>query len=85
MFQIVALLFLITNGTPSTEPDETIFNRRQFQTMEACETFLNSEEGTRMQETITTNPEFQEGKVMVKFGCRMTKDPGINPDSPPRQ
>lgn len=74
-FQIVALLFLVTNGTPSTEPEETLHNRRQFQTMEACETFLNSEEGTKMRETITASPEFQAEQIMVKFHCQPS-EPG---------
>jgi len=84
MFQIAALIFSIVNGVPSAEPDGTILSRHHFETVEACQDFLVSDKGKVLQETITGNPEFQHTGSLVKFECRMTSDPGINPDSPPR-
>ena len=76
MFQIVALIFIVTNGTPSKEPDDTALNQRQFQTIEACQEFLASDAGKEMQGTLTQSPEFQDGKIMIKFQCQPSEQAG---------
>lgn len=70
MFQIVALIFTLSNGAPSPEPVSTITGRRQFETMEVCSEFLSSPKGQEMTAYISDQPEFHDGTAVVRFQCQ---------------
>jgi hypothetical protein len=69
-FQIVALIFTLSNGAPSPEPVSTITGRRKFETMEVCNDFLTSEKGQAMTAYISDQPEFHDGTAIVRFQCQ---------------
>lgn len=75
MFQIVALIFVVSNGNPSMEPDSTVRHGHQFPTLEACQDFLASPEGAKATGMISEMTEFKDGSAIVKFQCQPS-EPG---------
>jgi hypothetical protein len=45
MIKLYAMIFLLVNGVMGTEPEDTLtYNKRTFDTVEACEQYIKSEE-----------------------------------------
>jgi len=75
MYQIVAFLFVVTNGVPATESTASMRNPRHFMTMEACQEFLDSDAGAAIQAMVNNTNTIKDHKAEVKFECVKTGDP----------
>lgn len=75
LFQVVTLLFVVTNGVPANEPNAQMRNPRHFETMEACQEYLESDAGKALQAVITNTKTITSHQAEVKFECVKTGDP----------
>lgn len=75
MFQMVALLFVITNGVPAEEPSAVVPNKgRIFQSEELCMKFLSSDVGLASMHKFNKIISDQNGKILARFGCAEMAD-----------
>lgn len=75
MFQIVAFLFAVSNGVAATESIASMRNPRHFATMEACQEYLDSDEGAAIQAMVNNTNTIKNHQAEVKFQCVKTGDP----------
>jgi hypothetical protein len=68
MFKLIAMLFVVTNGVPAETPTGSVqYNNSLFPTMEACMSFLGSDEGKSATEYLQ---EISRKKQMLAgFAC----------------
>lgn len=69
MFKIAAILYAMTNGIQADQPFDTVFNKREFPTKEACTQYLESDRGVETRQYIEAWAANLEVKIAVKFDC----------------
>jgi len=69
MFKLVAVLFLVTNGIPASEPYHTMSNNKEFMSKDDCLAYLKTDQGKASTEYIENWAANQPGKISVKFDC----------------
>ncbi len=69
MIKLVALLFLVTNGVPASEPYHTISNNKEFMSKDDCLEYLKTDQGKAATQYMENWAANQNGKIAVKFDC----------------
>jgi len=69
MIKLIALLFLVTNGVPASEPYHTISNNKEFMSKDDCLAYLKSDQGKISTQFIESWAAEQSDKIAVKFDC----------------
>ena len=69
MIKLVALLFLVTNGVPASEPYHTMPNNKEFLSKDDCLAYLKTDEGKASTQFVESWAAGQGGKISVKFDC----------------
>lgn len=73
MFKLIAILFLVTNGSVSDQPSHIMtFNHSSFDTEDSCMEFITTEDG-RLATTALGLAALGQG-VAVKFTCVQAQD-----------
>jgi len=73
MFKLVAMLFLVVNGSPAEKPSGMLtYNKSTFPTLEACMAFGATEDGKAAVQAI--NEITQAKQMMAKVGCMKAED-----------
>lgn len=76
MFNLIAALFVVTNGVPAENPTHVMtYNHSTFETEESCMEFIGTETG-RVATMAISLAARQQG-VAVKFACVEAKDNSI--------
>lgn len=69
MIKLVAILYLVTNGVPASEPYHTISNNKEFMSKDDCLAYLKSDQGKISTQFIESWAAEQNNKIAVKFDC----------------
>jgi len=75
MFKLVAVIFAVVNGVPSSEPSRVIpYDLKTFDTMEACMAFPKTEEGMALRDAVNKYVMAQGGAILIRVGCAKAED-----------
>ena len=69
MFKLIAMLFLVTNGVPTSESYHTMSNNREFMSKDDCLAYLKTDQGKVSTQFIESWAANQSDKIAVKFDC----------------
>jgi hypothetical protein len=73
MFKLIVLLFAVTNGVMSPNPEGQFTSEATFETQKACMGFIESEQGRESKKLLDDMLESKKGTVGVKLFCVQDK------------
>lgn len=77
MFKLVALIFAVANGVPSETPVTILRYGENFETLEACSEFAESEKGLVVRKSLRDLLESKGVPLAAKVGCAKEEDSTI--------
>jgi hypothetical protein len=77
MFKLVAVIFAVINGVPSEQPSRVFPYVADFESMEACMDFAQTDEGAVLRNAINEFVQSQRGAITAKLGCTKAEDNSI--------
>lgn len=77
MFKLVAVIFAVVNGVPSDQPSKVFPYSADFESLEACMEFVQTDEGAVLRNGIREFVQSQHGTITAKLGCTQAEDDTI--------
>ena len=74
MFNLIALLFLITNGITSEKPSGALRANVAFTSEEDCKKYLEAAPGKELKAALLASLKAHHQKMAVKFSCVEIED-----------
>jgi hypothetical protein len=77
MVNLVAMIFLMVNGTPTEKPIESFVYNQTFESSEACLAFAKTEDGMVISHSLNEYVMSRRGTIMARIGCVEAEDNSI--------
>jgi hypothetical protein len=74
MFKLVAVIFAVVNGAPSEQPSNVFPYSADFESLESCMEFVQTDEGAVLRNAIKEFVQSQRGTITAKLGCTQAED-----------